>query len=148
VVPPEVPTRRLVGQAVLGHQADSQLLDAAGVEAFGQSEVGQIDAEVTIAVGTTMLGVADHENDGTVRARPAQVVQGARGSRIAPGAMAAALAPACRVVAASAFDTRLGKILDAGDTLGDIGDVLAWTRHGSPSIRNNLPLFILRVPDP
>jgi hypothetical protein len=124
------------------------LLDAAGVEAFGQGEVGQIDAEVAIAVGATMLGVVDHEIDGTIRARPAQVVQGARGSRIAPGAMAAALALACRVVAASTFDTRLGKILNAGDTLGNVGDILAWTRHGSPSIRNAFPLFILRLPDP
>jgi hypothetical protein len=40
VVAPQVPTGDLIRQTVLGHQADSQLLDAAGVQAFGQSQVG------------------------------------------------------------------------------------------------------------
>ncbi len=52
-------------------------------------------------------------------------------------------------VAASVFDTRLRKILDAGNALGDVGDVLAWTKHGSSSVRKR-PLFLIlrgRGPD-
>jgi hypothetical protein len=53
---------------------DSQLLDAAGVQAFGQSQVGQIDAKVTIAVAAAMFGVSDDEIDRATRAGVAQVV--------------------------------------------------------------------------
>jgi len=97
-----------------------------------------------------MLGVADNEIDGTIRARVAQVVQGTRGSRVAASAAPAAAATAGRVVAAAAFHTRLGKVLDAGNALGEVGDVLAWTRHGWPPVRNCDPPFILRIrrPDP
>jgi hypothetical protein len=93
-----------------------------------------------------MLGVADNEIDGAIRARVAQVVQGARGDRVAAGAAATA----GWVVAAAALETRLGKVLDAGNALGDVGDVLAWTRHGWPSVRNGPPPFIIRIrrPDP
>src|SRR5436190_22823913 len=108
VVAPQVPTGGLIRQAVLGHQADSQSLDAAGVQAFGQSQVGQVGAEVATAVGAAMLGVGDDKVDGAVRPRVAQVVQGARGNRVAASAAAAAPATASRVVAASALDTRLG----------------------------------------
>jgi len=148
VVTPEVPTGGLVGQTVLGHQADRQVLDAAGVQAFGPGQVGEIDAEVAITVGAVMFGVADHQIDRTARARIAQVVHGARGHSVASRAATAATATAGRVVAASAFDTRLGKILDAGNALGDVGDILAWIRHGSSSVRNGPLLFILRLCSP
>ena len=46
VVAPEVPGGRLVGQAVLGDQADGQILDAAGVLALGPGQVGQVGGEV------------------------------------------------------------------------------------------------------
>src|SRR5271168_3063570 len=128
-----MPTGGLVRQPVFGHQADSQSLDAAGVEALGQSQVGQINTEVATAAGAAMLGVGNNKIDRTVRARVAQIVQGARGNRITPRAVRAATATPSGVVVAAAFDPRLGKILDAGNALGDIGDVFAWTMHGSPS---------------
>src|SRR5829696_3713001 len=74
VVAPQVPAGGLVRQAVLGDQADGQSLAAAGVQALGQSQVGQIGAEVAIAVGAAVLGVGDDKIDGAVRARVAQVV--------------------------------------------------------------------------
>jgi hypothetical protein len=78
VVAPPVPAGGLVGQAVLGHQADGQPLDAAGVQALGQSQVGQIDAEVATAAGAAMPGVADDKIDGAAGAGVAQVVRGGR----------------------------------------------------------------------
>src|SRR5206468_2594576 len=92
-----------------------------------------------------MFGVGDDQIDRTVRARVAQVVQGARGNRVAASAAATAPTTARRVVAASAFDTRLGQVLDAGNALGDVGDVLARTKHGSSSVRKRPPSFILRL---
>src|SRR6266403_4745247 len=140
-----MPTGGLVRQTVFGHQANSQLLDATRVQTLGRGQVGQIDAEVASAVGAVMFGVANNKINGTGWARVTQVVQGARGNRVAASAATAAAATPRRVVAASVFDTRLGKILDAGNALGDVGDVLAWARHGSPSVRNCSPLFILRL---
>ena len=150
MVTPQVPAGSLVSQAVFGHQADGQLLDAAGVQAFGQGQVGQLDAEAATAAGAAMLGVADNEIDGAIRAWVAQVMQGTRGNRVAAGVAAAAAATAGRVVAAAALETRLGKVLDTGNAFGDVGDVLAWTRHGWPSVRNGPPPFIIRIrrPDP
>src|SRR4051812_6410981 len=42
VVAPEVPTGGLVGEAIFGDQTDRPLLDAAGVLAVRQSQVGEI----------------------------------------------------------------------------------------------------------
>lgn len=85
-----------------------------------------------------MFGVGNNKIDRAVRTMVTQIVQGARGNSVAARAATAPLATACRVVAASTFDTRLGKILDAGDALGDVGDVLAWTKHGL-ALRSQLP---------
>src|SRR5436309_260525 len=148
VVAPQVPTGGLVGQAVFGHQADSHSLDAAGVQTLGQGQVGKIDAEAATARGAAMFGVGDNQIDRTPGVGVAQVVQGARGHSIAAGAVAAEPATASQVVAASVFDTRLGKILDPGNALGDVGDVLAWTSHGSPSLRNCPPILTLRTRAP
>ncbi len=77
MVTPQVPTGGLVGQAVLGYQADSEVLDAAGVVALGPGQVGQLDGEVAVTVGAVMLGVGDDEVERAAGARIAQVVQGA-----------------------------------------------------------------------
>jgi hypothetical protein len=91
-----------------------------------------------------MFGVTDREVERAAGARIPQVMQGARGNSIASSAVAAAEATARRVVAASVFDPGLGKILDAGNALGDVGDVLAWTKHGSSSVRKRSLFLILR----
>ena len=60
-----------------------------------------------------MLGVSDDEIDGAAGTRVAKVVQGAGANAVASGAVAAARATAGRIVAATAFEAWLGKILDA-----------------------------------
>ena len=125
VVAPEVPTGGLVGQAVLGHQADRQSLDAAGVVALGQSQIGQIDAEAEITAWAGMLGVGDDQIDRATPARIAQVVRGTTGNRVAAGMADAVRATASRVVSAPVFDARLGEILDSGNAFSDVGGVLA-----------------------
>jgi hypothetical protein len=49
VVSPQVPTGRPVGQTVLRNESDRQLLDATGVEAPGECEVGEVGGEVAAA---------------------------------------------------------------------------------------------------
>src|SRR5262249_31405874 len=92
----------LVGQAVLGHQAHRQLLDAPGVVAFGQGQVSLVNGEVAVAVGAVMLGVGEDDVEGAAGAGIAQVVQGACGNGVAAGAAATAGATAGRVVPAAA----------------------------------------------
>jgi hypothetical protein len=148
VVTPQMPTGGLIGQAVFDHQANRHALDAAGVQALGQGQVGEIDAETATAVGATMLGVGDHKIDRVARVGVAQVVQRARGDGVAAGAAATEPATARSVIAAATFDPRLGKIFDPGNAFSDSGDVFAWTSHNSPSLRNCPPIFILRMHPP
>ena len=130
VVPPQVPLRRLVRQAVLGDESDGQVLDAAGVLALGPGQVGEVGGEEEVAVGAVMPGDSDDEVDRAASARVAEVVQGARGDGVAAGAGATARAAAGSVVAAALFDPGLGEVLDAGDALGGIGDIFAGSVHG------------------
>src|SRR5215469_10071186 len=145
VVTPEVPAGGLIGQAVLGHQADGQILDAAGVVAPGQGQVGQLGGEVEVAVTAVMAGEGDNEVDGAAGTRVAQVVQATRRNGVTAGAKAAAGATAGLVVAAAAFDTGLGKVLDGGNALGDVGDVLAWSEHGC-ALLTQAPLYLHFTP--
>ena len=66
MVPPQVPLRRLVRQAVLGDESDGQVLDAAGVLALGPGQVGEVGGEEEVAVGAVMPGDSDDEVDRAV----------------------------------------------------------------------------------
>src|SRR5438132_296087 len=103
VVPPEVPTDVAVGQAVFGDQTDGPLLDAAGVAAVGQSQVGEIDGETTAAAEAALAGESDNQFDG---AGIAEVMESARAHGITTGAVATTRAGSGRPVAAAAFDAR------------------------------------------
>src|SRR4051812_29414959 len=104
VVAPQVPGGGLVGQAVLGDQSGGQVLDAAGVVAPGQGQVGQIGGEVEVAGRAVVPREGDGEIDGAAGAGVAQAVQGARGAGVASGAATAARAKAGGAVAAAPFD--------------------------------------------
>ena len=130
VVAPQVPGGGLVGQTVLDHHADSQVLDAARVLAFGPSQVGQVSREVVVAVAAVMFGEGNQEVDGATGAWVAQVVQGTGIDGVASSTVTTARAATGWVVAAAVFDAWLGKILDGGNTLGNIGDIFAWSEHG------------------
>jgi hypothetical protein len=83
-----------------------------------------------LAVGAVMTGVGDDEVKRAVAAWVAQVVQGAFAEGGASGPGATAWAAACWIIAAAPLDTGLGKILDAGDALGGVGDIVARSEHG------------------
>jgi hypothetical protein len=129
VVTPEVPTGCSVGQAVFGNKTDSQLLDAAGVQAVGQRQVGHVTGEATTAVEAAMAGESDDQVNGAVRAGIAEVMEGTSAHGIATGAVTTAPAGSRRPVATAPFDARLGQVFDTRDALGDIRDILPWTSH-------------------
>jgi hypothetical protein len=136
VIPPEVPTGRPVGQAIFSDQTNGPLLDAARVQAVGQSQVGEIAGEATAAVETAMAGERDNQIDRAAGAGVAKVMQGAAVHGVATGTVTTARAEARGPVAAAPLDTWLGQVLDTRDALGDIRDILTWTRHGcSPDVK-------------
>src|ERR1051325_3174244 len=92
VIAPQVPTGGLVRQAVFGDETDGQLLDAAGVQAVGQSQVSNVTGEATAAVEAAMAGESDHQINGAVGPSITEVVEGTSTHGIAAGAVATARA--------------------------------------------------------
>jgi hypothetical protein len=123
----------LVGQAIFGDETDGPLLDPAGVAAVRHSQVGKITGEAAATVEAAMARKGDNQVNGTVGAGIPEIVEGTRAHGEAAGAVATARAEACRPVATAPFDVRLGQVFDAGNALGDIRNVFAWTTHWRPS---------------
>src|SRR6266567_7532790 len=129
VVPPQVPGGSPAGQAVLGDQADGHALHAPRVEALGQGQVREVDGEAATAAEAALSGEGDDQVNRAVGTRIAQVVQRARCHGRTARPASAARAAAGGKVATAPLDARLGKILDTGNPLGGIRDVLAWYQH-------------------
>jgi hypothetical protein len=115
VVAPQVPTGGPIGQAILGDQVDGQILDTAGAQALGQGQVGGVGGKEEVAVAAVMPGEGDHEVERAARARVTQIVQGALSDGVASGTAATVWATTGLIVAAAAFEARLGKVLDRGN---------------------------------
>src|SRR5882724_10387598 len=123
MVAQEVPTGGAVRQDIFGDQPGGALLDAAGVLAVGQSQVGKIDGEATATAQAAMAGESDEQIDGPFGAGIAEVMQDAAGHGVSPGAAATARAGAGGPVAVAPLDARFGQVFDAGDAFGDVRDV-------------------------
>jgi hypothetical protein len=129
VLTPEVPTGVAVGQAIFHDKTDGVLLDAAGVQAVGQSQVGNITGEATTAVEAAMAGERDNQINGAVGPSIPEVMEGTAAHGIAAGAVATAPAGPRRPVATAPLDARLGQVFDTRNALGDIRDIFPWTSH-------------------
>ncbi|MBV8894340.1 MAG: hypothetical protein JO266_20590 [Acidobacteria bacterium] len=129
VVTPEVPTGSAVGQAVFSNKTDSPLLNTAGVQAVGQSQVGDVTGEATAAAEAAMAGESDNQINGPVRAGIAEVMQSASGNGIAASAVTTARAGSRWPIATAPLDARLGQVFDPGDALGAIRNIFPWSTH-------------------
>jgi hypothetical protein len=129
MVAPEVPGSSAVGQAVLGDQADGHALHAERVEGFGQGQVRQVDGEAATAAEAAMAGERDNQVHRAIGTRVTPIVQRARRRGITAGAARATGTAPRGEVAAAPLDARLGKILNAGNPLGRVWDILAWSGH-------------------
>jgi hypothetical protein len=129
VVAPQLPLGALIGQPVLDDDPDGEVLDAAGVLALGQGQIGGAGGEEEVTLGAVMPGDGEDDIDGAARTQVAQVVQGARGRGLAPGTRPAARAASRLEIAAALFDPGLGQVLDAVDALRRVGHVFPWSVH-------------------
>ena len=75
VIAPQVPTGRLIRQAVLHHQPHGQGDDAVGVVALGQGQVRHVGVEVGVALGAVVLRVGELDVARPLKHQVAQVVQ-------------------------------------------------------------------------
>jgi hypothetical protein len=107
VVTPQVPAGGAVGQRVLDDQAHGQPLHAAGVQAPGRGEVGEVGGEATAAAAAAMPGGGDEQVTGPLGAGIAEVVQASRIQGVSAGAPATARAGPRGVVAGAPVDARL-----------------------------------------
>jgi len=74
VVPPQVPTRWAVGQAVLDHEPYRQINHAVRVLTARWCQIGQVRIEILATLGAVMLRIRDHEITRTPQVEIAQVV--------------------------------------------------------------------------
>jgi hypothetical protein len=129
MITPQVPAGELVGQTIFGDEPDGSLLDAAGVAAIGQSQVGEVTDEAAATAEAAMTGESDHQLNGAVGPSIAEIMEGADTDGIAAGAVATAWAGSRWPVATAPLDARLGQVFDTGDALGDIRDIFPWRSH-------------------
>src|SRR5437868_8266191 len=129
VVTPEVPTGVAVGQAIFDDKTDGPLLDAARVQAVGQSQVGDIAGEAAATAEAAMARESDNQINGSVGPSIPEVMEGTRAHGKAAGAVTTARAGSRRPVATAPLDARPGQVFDTGDPLGNIGDILSRTSH-------------------
>ena len=132
VVPPEMPTRLAVGQAVLHHQTHGHCHNTVGVVALGQGQVRHVRVEVALALTAVMLRIRNDNIPGPLGNRIAQIVE-----RPLQGSMPVATPLALRAravggISAAADDLGLRQVLNTCDSLGTIGSVFSRSRHGYP----------------
>jgi hypothetical protein len=106
MIAPQVPTGRLIRQAVLDHEANRNGDDAMGIVGFGQSVVGGVRVEELLALGALMLRVDEVNVVRPTRHQVAEVVQNARGC------------PVAKTRFSTAWTGTLPKVAAASDDLG------------------------------
>ena len=94
--------------------------------ALGQRQVGLVRGEEAPTGRTAMCRVANMEVNRSAALGVTEIMNGSGGHSPAAGAPPTEGTASAGVVAAATHDTRLGKILDPGDSFGDIGHIDAW----------------------
>ena len=104
MVAPQVPTGRLIRQAVLDHEANGNGNNAMGIVGFGQSVVGGVRVKEVLALGALMLRVDEVDVVWTTGHQVAEVVQNSRGCPVAETRFSTAGTGALPKVAAALDD--------------------------------------------
>lgn len=133
MVPPQMPTGGPIGEAVLDDQSHGGPLDPEGISGLGQGHVGHIGEEASSARRAPMLGLQEHEVDGTAMAGIAEVVEAAVCDTITAGAVATGRTATPRVIATVLFQSGRGQIFRACDPLGNIRERVTGWAHGRRS---------------
>jgi hypothetical protein len=138
MVPPQVPRRRTVRQAILHHQPNGGVDHPVGVVALGQGHVIHVGVEVRVALRAAMLGVREVNLARASGDRVSKIVELPRDGAEAVGIAAALGTRATPVVAASLDHLGRRQILNPRDPFRDIRHILAWASHDEL-----LPKFVL-----
>jgi hypothetical protein len=112
-----------VRQAVLDHATNGGCDDAVSIVAVGHGQIQHVGVKVAVAGLAIVLGVSQVQIARSAADAVAQIVQRAIDdpqSRGAPIALGAALAG---IIAGTFDDQRFGKVLDAKDAFGGIGQI-------------------------
>src|SRR5262249_1226235 len=97
-------------------------------------------AEIAFAAGAVMAGVSHQQDTWPVAQRAAEVVQATMGLAVAVAGVTAARARPAAIAPRPFAQQWLGQVLDTGDALGAVWDVLAW------SLSHDRPLCFLAGP--
>lgn len=130
MVTPQVPGGSAIGQAILDDDADSQILNAAGVQAVGQGKVSQVGGAAGAAITAAVFGEGDDEVDRDSGAGIAEIVEGTGDPAVAAGPQTTMGTGTLGEVAGEAFDPGLGQVFDAGDAFRRVRNVVARRAHG------------------
>jgi hypothetical protein len=131
MIPPEAPTGGLIRESVLDDEADRRGDDASGVVAAGSGQVGAVGVEVFAALRAKVLGVGQDQVTGPPGDGIAEVVEGPLEDPVTVGTVATTRAGPPPEVAAALAESGLGKVLDAGNALGGVGQVFSGSGHGA-----------------
>jgi hypothetical protein len=85
MISPQVPAGTAVGQTVLGDESHGELLDASGVEALGECEVGQVGGEVAPTGPAAMPGECHDQVERSAGAWIAEIVECACADAVSSG---------------------------------------------------------------
>src|SRR4029077_11070925 len=99
--------------------------------ALERGQVGLVSREGTPTGRTAMRGVAEMEVDRSAAEGVTEIMNSAGGHTPTASATPTGEAAPAGVVAAAPFDARLRKVLNLGDSFGDIGQIDAWSTHRS-----------------
>src|SRR5271154_6059284 len=131
VVTPQMPTGHAIGEAVLDYQSHGGLLHPVGVMTLGRGQVGQISSKGTPTGPTAMRRVADMDVNRSSAEGVTEIMNGPGGHPPATSTPTTGGAAPAEVVATARLDAWLRKILDLGNPFCDIGQINAWSTHGS-----------------
>jgi len=147
VVSPQVPTRRAVGQAILGHDPHGEVNHPVGVMAAGWGQVRKVYAEVLATLCTIVLRIGDHQVTGTPGVEIAQIMQRALLALVTIGLVSTTRTGMSFGVATAGNNLWLWEIRRARDAFRRIGPVDAGSWHtwvllgnkvGTGNIRRNV----------
>jgi hypothetical protein len=130
VVPPKVPTGRLIRQSVFDHQADGQGDHAMRVMGTRQGQIGHIGVEVFIALRAMVDRMGEVNDMRSARNQVSQIVQRPCGTAIPIGTVSAKWARLPSIISSAFDDFWLGQVLHARDALRSIRQIFAWSWHG------------------
>src|SRR5919198_2332725 len=130
VVAPQVPTRRTVGQTVLGHEPYGEVYHAVGVLTAGWCQIGEVRAKVLATLGAVMLRIRDHEIPRTPQVEIPQVVQGPLELFVPIGLVTTMRTRLVHVEAPRRDDLWRWQVGNGGDPFGGIGSIRPRTEHG------------------